>query len=71
MYSASEQEKEFYAKNDPINSVKDLSDRELSERQVFYLMNIEKNSKVSRMILQFWFVISILSILIYFLAIRR
>lgn len=57
MYSTTEQEKEFLNKSKPLtrDSVKDLSDRELLEKQTIYLMNIEKSNERIKANLQFWF----------------
>jgi hypothetical protein len=66
MYSDSATEKEFFEKqkqNPPKTSkeLKELSDRELLERQTFYLMNIEKSSLYIKSIVQFWFYVTVIS----------
>ena len=57
MYSTSEKEKEFLEKSKSLTSesVKELTDRELQEKQVVHLMNIERSNERIKANMQFWF----------------
>jgi hypothetical protein len=48
--------REFY------KTTEELTDRELQERQTFYLYEINKNTKKTKEILQFFFYLTIISI---------
>jgi hypothetical protein len=69
MYSDSVTEKEFFEKqkqnpSKTTKELKELSDRELLERQTFYLMNIEKSSRSIKNNVQFWYYATIISVVL-------
>lgn len=69
MYSTTDQEKELLNKNNPnppqtLKDFKELSDRELLERQTLYLSKIEKANIRIVANLQFWFYLTVIAIAI-------
>lgn len=69
MYSTTDQEKELLNKNNPnppqtLKDFKELSDRELLERQTLYLSKIEKANIRIVANLQFWFYLTVIAIVI-------
>jgi len=69
MYSSTPQEKEFFEKANPsppktLKEFKELSDRELLERQTLYLFKIENSNERIKLNLQFWFYFAIVSVVI-------
>ncbi|WP_281235140.1 hypothetical protein [Flavobacterium gelatinilyticum] len=66
MYSTTQQEKDFLnqVKSPTTNSLKELTDRELMEKQTIHLMNIEKSNERIKVNLQFWFYFAIVGIVI-------
>lgn len=65
MYSKTEQEKEFLEKQNPpktLKELKELTDRELLERQAFYLMKIEQSNNSIKNNVQFWFYFTIIAL---------
>ena len=62
MYSTSENEKEFLKQTSPPKTLKEfseLTDRELLERQTFYLFDIRNSNDRIKANLQFWFYFTI------------
>lgn len=69
MYSTTPQEKEMLEKgntNPPktLKEFKELSDRELLERQTLYLFNIQNINERIKINVQFWFYATIISVAI-------
>jgi hypothetical protein len=62
MYSTTEKEKDFLNQTNSLttSSLKNLTDRELLEKQTIYLMNIEKSNEKIKANMQFWFYAAIL-----------
>ena len=56
-------------KNPPktLKELKELSDRELLERQTFYLMKIEQTNNSIKNNVQFWFYATIISVALTFI----
>lgn len=69
MYSTTEKEKQFLDKSKffKTDSFKDLTERDLLEKQIFHLMNIEKSNERIKANMQFWFYIAIIGSIISFL----
>ena len=69
MYSTTPLEKEMLEKGNPnppktLKEFKELSDRELLERQTLYLFKIENSNERIKLNLQFWFYFTIASMAI-------
>ncbi len=69
MYSTTPQEKEMLEKGNPnppktLKEFKELSDRELLERQTLYLFNIQNSNERIKLNVQFWFYATIISVAI-------
>lgn len=69
MSSTITQEKEILEKANPnppknLKDFKELSDRELRERQTLYLFNMQNSNERIKLNLQFWFYFSIACIVI-------
>lgn len=69
MYSTTPQEKEIFEKANPtppktLKEFKELSDRELLERQTLYLFKIQNSNESIKLNLQFWFYFIIASMAI-------
>jgi len=64
MISQTQEEKDFF-KNHNIN-LKDLTDREIQERQLKLLTEIEKSNTRIKLNLQFWFYFTLIGGLLYF-----
>ena len=69
MYSTTPQEKEMLEKGNPnppktLKEFKELSDRELLERQTLYLFNIQNINERIKINVQFWFYATIISVAI-------
>ena len=66
MYSTTPLEKEMLEKGNPnppktLKEFKELSDRELLERQTLYLFNIQNSNERIKLNVQFWFYATIIS----------
>lgn len=69
MFSQSKEEKEFFDKQNPIENTTLLSEREIQERQIKLLEDIAKSNNRIKQNIQFWFYLTIASILIGLLII--
>jgi hypothetical protein len=69
MYLTTEKEKAFLnqPKSSTSSSLKELTDRELIEKQTICLMNIEKSNEKIKANLQFWFYFAIVGSIFSFL----
>jgi hypothetical protein len=73
MFKQSKEEKDFFEiKNNELkpNELSKLSDRELQERQTEYLFEIMKSNQKISLMMQFWFYLSIISLLITILVFK-
>ena len=64
MFNETKEEKEFFEKQTvpptTLKELKELSDRQLLERQTFYLMKMDKSNNTIKNNIQFWFYATII-----------